>query len=180
MAQFDVYRNPSPATRSRMPFLLDVQAGVLDSLATRIVVPLCKPETIGGKTLGADPIVAATALVSSLEGEPIPAFIVRAAAKEHGKLGLIAAAYGPDGRPLVTQGRRVAIVDDTATTGGSLMDAVRAVEAEGAVVALVLAMVDRQQGAAERFRAHGYRFETLYLADGNGRLQTVPEHTGTD
>src|SRR6266850_1795064 len=48
MAQFDVYRNPNPATRNRVPFLLDVQVGLLDSLATRIVVPLCKPETVGG------------------------------------------------------------------------------------------------------------------------------------
>jgi toxin CcdB len=49
MAQFDVYRNPNPATRSRIPFLLDVQVQLLDSLATRIVVPLCKADAIGGK-----------------------------------------------------------------------------------------------------------------------------------
>jgi toxin CcdB len=49
MAQFDVYRNANPATRSRIPFLLDVQADLLESLATRIVVPLCKPEVLGGK-----------------------------------------------------------------------------------------------------------------------------------
>ena len=49
MAQFDVYRNTNPATRPRIPFLLDVQADLLDSLATRIVVPLCKPEVLAGK-----------------------------------------------------------------------------------------------------------------------------------
>ena len=49
MAQFDVYRNPNPATRSRIPFLLDVQAELLDSLATRVVVPLCRPDVLGGK-----------------------------------------------------------------------------------------------------------------------------------
>jgi toxin CcdB len=49
MAQFDVYRNANPATRNRIPYLLDVQASLLEALATRIVVPLCKPETIGGK-----------------------------------------------------------------------------------------------------------------------------------
>jgi len=49
MAQFDVYRNPNPATRTRTPFLLDVQAPILEPLATRIVVPLCKPEAVGGK-----------------------------------------------------------------------------------------------------------------------------------
>ena len=49
MAQFDVYRNANPATRARIPFLLDVQAELLDSLATRIVVPLCKPEVVASK-----------------------------------------------------------------------------------------------------------------------------------
>ncbi len=49
MAQFDVYRNPNAATRARIPYLLDVQSGLLDSLATRIVVPLCKPEVLSGK-----------------------------------------------------------------------------------------------------------------------------------
>ena len=49
MAQFDVYRNTSPATRARMPYLLDVQSDLLDPIATRIVVPLCKPEVLSGK-----------------------------------------------------------------------------------------------------------------------------------
>lgn len=49
MAQFDVYRNPNPATRARAPYLLDVQSDLLDSVATRIVVPLCKPDVLGGK-----------------------------------------------------------------------------------------------------------------------------------
>ena len=49
MAQFDVYRNPNAATRARIPYLLDVQSGLLDSLATRIVVPLCKPDVLSGK-----------------------------------------------------------------------------------------------------------------------------------
>ena len=49
MAQFDVYRNPNPASRTRIPFLLDVQSDLLDSLATRVVVPLCRPEVLSGK-----------------------------------------------------------------------------------------------------------------------------------
>src|SRR5258708_23888923 len=49
MAQFDVYRNTNPATRGRIPLLLDVQADLLRSLATRIGVPLCGPEVLGGK-----------------------------------------------------------------------------------------------------------------------------------
>lgn len=49
MAQFDVYRNANPATRARIPYLLDVQLDLLDPLATRVVVPLCKPEVLKGK-----------------------------------------------------------------------------------------------------------------------------------
>ncbi len=131
-------------------------------------------EAIGGKTLGADPIVSAVALVSALAGEPVPAFIVRAAQKDHGKQDLIAEAYGPDGGALLGPGRRVAIVDDVATTGGSLLDAARAAEERGCTVALVMAIVDRQQGAAGTFHERGYEFCTLFTADAKGTLHTAP------
>lgn len=49
MAQFDVYRNSNAATRARLPYLLDVQSNLLGTLATRIVVPLCKPDVLSGK-----------------------------------------------------------------------------------------------------------------------------------
>ena len=49
MAQFDVYRNPNPASRGRVPYLLDVQSGLLDTIATRVVVPLCRPQVLSGK-----------------------------------------------------------------------------------------------------------------------------------
>lgn len=49
MAQFDVYRNPNRASRTRIPYLLDVQSDLLEPLATRIVVPLCKPDVLSGK-----------------------------------------------------------------------------------------------------------------------------------
>lgn len=49
MAQFDVYRNPNPATRARIPYLVDVQSELLDSLTTRVVVPLCKPVVLKGR-----------------------------------------------------------------------------------------------------------------------------------
>ncbi len=48
MAQFDVYRNANPATRARIPYLLDVQSELLAPLVTRVVVPLCKPELLKG------------------------------------------------------------------------------------------------------------------------------------
>lgn len=49
MAQFDVYRNANAASKARAPYLLDVQSDLLDTLTTRVVVPLCKPEVLKGK-----------------------------------------------------------------------------------------------------------------------------------
>lgn len=49
MAQFDVYRNVNPVSRTLIPYLLDVQSDLLDPLATRVVVPLCKPEVLKGR-----------------------------------------------------------------------------------------------------------------------------------
>jgi orotate phosphoribosyltransferase len=131
-------------------------------------------EAVGGKTLGADPIATAVALVSDQQGEPIPAYIVRATQKDHGKKDLVAEAFGPGDAPLLAPGRRVAVVDDVATTGGSCFEAIQEVEARGCTVAMVVTLVDRQEGAAENFAARGYRFRPLYLADAQGRLSVAP------
>ncbi len=128
-------------------------------------------EAIGGLTLGADPIVTAVAMASSLDrGRPLPAFIVRKEAKGHGAGGQIAAAYAPDGRDLVGPGRAVALVDDAVTTAGSILQAADAVESLGARVVLALTIVDRQEGGAEAIAARGYPFRALFRADAEGRL----------
>lgn len=49
MPQFDLYRNANPATRARIPYLLDVQSDLLEPLVTRVVVPLGKPELLRGR-----------------------------------------------------------------------------------------------------------------------------------
>lgn len=49
MPQFDVYRNANPASRARVPYLLDIQSDLLESISTRVVVPLCKPELLKGR-----------------------------------------------------------------------------------------------------------------------------------
>ncbi len=128
-------------------------------------------EAIGGLTLGADPIVTAIALVSSLDGgRPIPAFIVRKEAKGHGVGDRIAAAFAPDGGDLIVAGRAVALVDDAVTTAGSILQAADVVEALGGRVALALTIVDRQEGGAEALAARGYPFRALFRADSEGRL----------
>ncbi|MFA4836369.1 MAG: orotate phosphoribosyltransferase, partial [Dehalococcoidia bacterium] len=119
-------------------------------------------DAIGGLTMGADPIVAAVALVSHMEGKPIPAFIVRKEAKGHGTRRLI------EGHLPV--GGTVAIVDDVITTGGSVFKAIEAVEAQGCRVGKVVVLLDRNQGGADEVRRRGYKFASLLSADAEGNL----------
>jgi orotate phosphoribosyltransferase len=89
--------------------------------------------------------------VSHGAGRPINAFFVRKQAKEHGTKSLIEGL--PAGATL--KGKRVVIVEDVTTTGGSAIKAAQAVRAEGAEVVGVVTVVDRQEGAGEAFAAAG-------------------------
>lgn len=111
-------------------------------------------DAIGGPTMAADPIVAATIVVSHDEGRPLKGFLVRGEAKDHGRLRQIEGPLEP--------GMRVAIVDDTLTTGGSLLRAARAAEAAGCTVACVVALVDRLEGGTEAIRDAGYDLRFVY------------------
>lgn len=128
-------------------------------------------DAVGGTAIGADPMVTAIAIVSSMEGEPIPAFIVRKEQKEHGTRENVAEAFAPDGQPLLGPGRRVAIVDDAITTGGSLLQSIEASEALGCTVALVMALVDRHEGGSDTLRQRGYSFVAPFGTDAQGHLR---------
>ena len=118
---------------------------------------------VGGPTLGADPIVAAVATVSWERSVPMPAFIVRKEAKGHGMAQMIEG-------PLPPPGTSVAVVDDTCTTGGSLFHAIAAAEESGCEVALVAAILDRNEGGSDAIRQRGYRFASLLTAGDDGRI----------
>jgi orotate phosphoribosyltransferase len=111
-------------------------------------------DAIGGLTLGADPIAAAYAAISFQRGKPTQAFIVRKEEKKHGKNRLI---EGP-----LKKGAKTVIVDDVATTGGSLLKAIDAVEKEGGTVVKVISLVDRGLGASEELAKKGYGLHSLY------------------
>lgn len=111
-------------------------------------------QAVGGLTLGADPIATAVAVVSFQEGQPIPAFLVRKEAKGHGTHKLV---EGP-----LPEGARVAIVEDTVTTGESALKAIAAVETQGCTVAVVLALIDRLEGGRERLESAGYAYAPLF------------------
>lgn len=105
---------------------------------------------VGGPVTGADPIAGAVAALSHLRGRPVAGFMVRKEPKGHGlKLWV-------EGRANLPDGARVAMVEDTVTTGGSLIRAIERVEANGLVVAQVIVVVDREEGARERLAEAGY------------------------
>jgi orotate phosphoribosyltransferase len=115
---------------------------------------------IGGLEMGAVPIAGAIAQLSWLKGHPIAAFFVRKKPKEHGaRLAVEGLAKGE-----TLQGKRIVIVEDVTTTGGSAIKAVDAAKDAGGEVVMVFTMVDRDEGAAETFKEAGIAFRSLYKA----------------
>jgi len=113
-------------------------------------------EAVGGMAVGAVPLVSAV-LAAAAARDPASAllgFFVRKETKKHGLAKRIEGGFAP--------GQTVALVEDTVTTGGSTLEALDAVEAEGGKVARVLCIVDRCEGAAEAFAARGIELEALF------------------
>jgi orotate phosphoribosyltransferase len=113
---------------------------------------------IGGLEMGAVPLIASVAALSHDQGKPLPGFFVRKAVKDHGTKKRIEAAES-------LAGKRVAILEDVTTTGGSAIQAVDVARAAGAEVVLVLSIVDRLEGAKESFAQAGVPFASLFTAD---------------
>jgi orotate phosphoribosyltransferase len=111
---------------------------------------------VGGMSLGADPIATATSIASLRNAEPMHAFLVRKAVKEHGTQQRIERC--PDA------GTPVVVVEDTVTTGGSALEAVEACRLAELDVVGVLGLVDREEGGAEAFAERGVPFAALYTA----------------
>lgn len=118
-------------------------------------------DMVGGLEMGAVPIATAVAAVSHTRGRPLAAFLVRKQAKEHGTQSLVEGL--PNGETLA--GKRVVVVEDVTTTGGSAMKAVAAVRADGANVVRVMTIVDRMEGAAAAFATAGLAFTPLLTLD---------------
>jgi orotate phosphoribosyltransferase len=115
-------------------------------------------DAVGGLTMGADPVATAMLHAAARRGRTLDAFVVRKEAKAH---GLQRQIEGPD-----VTGRRVLVVEDTSTTGGSPLAAVHALREAGADVVAVATIVDRATGAGEKIAAEGLDYRYAYgLAD---------------
>ena len=117
-------------------------------------------EAAGGLTMGADPVGTAIMHQAAARGRKIDAFVVRKQAKEH---GMGRQVEGPDVR-----GRRVIVVEDTSTTGGSPLTAAKALEAAGAIIVAVATVVDRDTGAQKIIEDAGYRYLSAVSLDDLG------------
>lgn len=111
------------------------------------------PDSIGGLTLGADPVSYAISYASASEAHPIRAFTVRKEAKSHGTGKLIEGPFNASDRVVVTE--------DVITTGGSALRAMEALRAAGATILGVLAVVDREEGGREAIEATGIPVATI-------------------
>jgi orotate phosphoribosyltransferase len=143
---------------------LEHRAAPLVGRLLRVLTADWDYEAVGGLTLGADPVADAMLHAAAAERAadpqlpPLDAFVVRKATKQHGMQRLI---EGPD-----ITGRRVLVVEDTSTTGSSVLAAVLAARDAGATVIGVVTVVDRDTGAREAIEAAGVPYRALLgLAD---------------
>jgi orotate phosphoribosyltransferase len=142
------------------PTMLDPEGAALLAELTYEALRDEEVDYIGGLEMGAVPLAGAIAQLSWLKNHPIPAFFVRKKPKEHGaRLAIEGLAKGES-----LAGKRCVIVEDVTTTGGSAIKAVEAVREAGGEIALVLTMVDREEGATEAFADAGLPFRSLYKA----------------
>jgi orotate phosphoribosyltransferase len=128
---------------------------VLDAVAD------AEADMVGGLEMGAVPIASAVAAVSHARGRPLAAFFVRKQAKDHGTRSLVEGL--PKGETM--QGRRLIVVEDVTTTGGSAIKAAQALAAEGAKIVRVVTVLDRLDGAREAFAEAGLNFRAILTLD---------------
>jgi len=139
------------------PAMLDPEgAGLLAELILQELQGV-SADCIGGIEMGAVPLIAPVAMRSPDFGRYLSGFFVRKAVKDHGTQKRV------DGTDIA--GKTVVILEDVTTTGGSAMDAVNAVQDAGAKVALVLSILDREEGAAELYAEAGIPFKSLFRAE---------------
>jgi orotate phosphoribosyltransferase len=133
------------------PLIGQVMLDLLDSNGVTDFV------AIGGLTMGADPVATAVMHQASIRGRAIDAFVVRKAAKAH---GMGRQVEGPD-----VKGKRVVVVEDTSTTGGSPLAAAQALAEAGAIIVAVATVVDRGTGAQKVIEDAGYKYFTAVTLD---------------
>ena len=146
----------------RSPYYIDARKTTMSAEGQRLIGVLglgaireagWAPVSVGGLTMGADPVAYAIARASTDAPPLVQAFSVRKAAKEHGTRQTIEGNFAP-GDPVV-------VVEDVLTTGGSALQAIEAIRGGGGSILGVLVVVDRQQGGRQAVEASGFQVVAL-------------------
>ncbi len=133
-------------------------APLIGQVMLDLIVDVPDVAAVGGMTMGADPVAAAILHQGAARGLAYDAFVVRKEPKDHGRGRQV---EGPE-----LAGKRVIVLEDTSTTGGSPLAAIEALKKVGAIIAGVAVVVDRNTGAREIIEAAGYPyFYAIGLAD---------------
>lgn len=150
------------ASGRRSDFYIDARLTTMSPEGLRLIGELGHAElersgwnvdSVGGLTMGADPIAYAIAYASADSARPLRAFAVRKEAKVHGTGRRVEGPF--------RKGDVVAVVEDVITTGSSAMSAIDAVEQAGGIVAGVLALLDREEGGREKIESRGHKVIAL-------------------
>ncbi|TDQ05326.1 orotate phosphoribosyltransferase [Labedaea rhizosphaerae] len=148
------------ASGKEADYYIDMRRATLHHAAAPLIGKLLRQLTadwsyvaVGGLTLGADPVAYAMMHAATGEGAVLDTFVVRKATKEHGMQRRI--------EGIEVAGQRVLAVEDTSTTGGSVLTAVDALQEAGAEVVGVATVVDRATGAREAIEARGLAYRAL-------------------
>ena len=111
---------------------------------------------VGGMTMGADPLVSATTVVSSQKGQPLNGLLVRKESKGHGTNQFV------EGLANFEAGDPVVVLEDVVTTGGSLLKACQRIESAGLKIVAVCCILDREEGGREKLKEAGYELKALF------------------
>jgi len=164
----DAFKRGEPTTLSSgitSDFYIDAKMVTLNPqgafLTAKVLFEMLKNDdidSIGGMTIGADPIVAAFAVISYIEKKPIRTFIVRKEPKKHGKQKWI---EGP-----IQDIDKVVVIDDVTTSGSSLIEAINVIQNHTKCsIIKAITLVDRKNGGAEKLREHNIELFSIFNKD---------------
>ncbi len=149
------------ASGKKSDFYVDARITTLDSegayLCGKIFYEFLKPyeiDAVGGYSIGADPIVSSIAVISFIENNPVPAFIIRKEKKEYGTGKAIEGNF--------ESGMKVALFDDVVTSGGSIIKGINTVKENGGDIKVIMSVIDREEGGEEKIKQAGYKLISIF------------------
>jgi orotate phosphoribosyltransferase len=152
------------ASGKESDFYFDMKMAMLDPEGARLVAELMhetlrdvEADAVGGLEMGAVPLITPVSIRSLERSRPLSGFVIRKTLKDHGTQKRV---EGPD-----IAGKKVVILEDVTTTGGSALDAASAAREAGAEIVLILSILDRGEGAGELYASAGIPFRSLFKAE---------------